>query len=116
MATDGGTEYRLGDGDRALAASATAFLDHMRASRPATITNSEREADKAEIAKLRAKTEMLQQVAERHAEHIRALRRQVQTLTSSVAELQRQRRPARAAAPAKRRDGLDAALDRELYD
>lgn len=116
MADGGGDEYRLGDGDRALAERATAFLDHMRAARPAEITNAEREADKKEIADLKAKTEMLQRVAERHAEHIRAQRRQIQALTSAVAELQKGPRPARAVAPAKMRDGLDAALERELYD
>ena len=93
-----------------------ALLDALREARPVEISHAEREADKKEIAQLKARTEMLQRVAESHAEHIRTLRRQVQTLNNAVAELRRSGRPARAAAPAKRRGGLDDALERELYD
>ena len=116
MSDDSERPYRLGDGDREMAASSAAFFERLRAGRPAEITNAERDADKAEIAKLKAKTEMLQRVAERHAEHIRTQRRQIQTLTSAVAELQKRSRPSRATTPSKRRDGLDAALERELYE
>jgi predicted nucleic acid-binding Zn-ribbon protein len=116
MALDSDRPTQVGDAARQEAAEAQAFLDHLRASRTAKITNAEREADKKEIADLRAKTEMLQRAVSRHAEHIREQRGQIRALTSAVAELQRQRRPAGVRVPAKRRDGLDAALEREIYD
>ena len=112
---DNPDEYRLGDGDRALANSATAFIEHLKSSRPAEITNAERDADKKEIAALKEKTDMLERVATSHAQHIRTLRGQIQTLSNAVAELQRRSRPARAAAPIRKRDHLDDELERDLY-
>jgi hypothetical protein len=53
MAEDAERFPQVGDAARAEAAEAQAILDHLRASRPAKITNAERDADKAEIAKLR---------------------------------------------------------------
>jgi hypothetical protein len=106
--------YRLGDGYRELEARAQERIEALKAASPVKITAAEREADKAEIARLRDKTDMLERVAHKHADHIRSLRAQVQALTSAVAALQQRARPVRAAA-SSRRDPLNDALEAEIH-
>jgi hypothetical protein len=109
--------YELGDGDREIAAQAEAVFDHMRAARPAEITNAERDADKAEIAKLKADLSLTQRAVVSHGKEIRRLKADLTAVRNVVIDLQQQRRPAaRISAPVRKRDGLDAALERELYD
>ena len=93
-----------------------ALLGALKASRPAEITNAEREADKAEIAKLRADLTLTQRAVVDQGSRIRTLKAELAAVRNAVAELQRRSRPARAAAPVRKRDHLDAALERELYD
>lgn len=102
--------------DREPVSPGIALLDALKASRSAEITNAEREADKAEIAKLRADLTLTQRAVVDHGNRIRSLKTELAAIRNAVVELQQQRRPARAAAPLKKRDGLDAALERELHD
>jgi hypothetical protein len=109
--------YQLGDGDREIAAQAKAVLDHLRAARPAEITNAERDADKAEIAKLKADLDLTKRAVVNHGKEIRQLKADLAAVRNVVIELQQQRRPpARISALVRKRDGLDAAVERELYD
>lgn len=116
--SDGGERpYQLGDGDRQAAADAEAFIAALRAGRPAEISNGEREADKAEIAKLRADLTLTQRAVVKHGERIHDLKMELTAVRNAVVELPKQRLPAaRRSAPVRRRDGLDAALERELYE
>lgn len=122
--TDGSDRpYELGDGDREIAAQAKAVFDHMRASRPVEISNAERDADKTEIAKLKADVDLTKRAVVNHGKEIRQLKADLAAdlaaVRHAVIELQQQRRPSRrGAAPASRpkRDGLDRKLEAELYD
>lgn len=93
-----------------------ALLDAMKAARPAQISNAEREADKAEIAKLRADLILTQRAVVDQGNRIRSLKADLAAVRGTVIELQRQRRPARTSATARKRDGLDDALERDLYE
>jgi hypothetical protein len=109
--------YELGDGNREIAAQAEAVFNHMRASKPAEITNAERDADKAEIAKLKADLSLTQRAVVSHGKEIRRLKADLTAVRSAVIDLQQQpRTTGRPPAPARKRDGLDQALERELYD
>jgi hypothetical protein len=115
--SDGGEQLpQVGDAARQEAAEAIAFLDHLKASRPAKITNAERDADKAEIAKLRADLAMTQRAVVRQGERIRELNSELQAVRSAVINLQKTRlRTGQRIAPQKKRDGLDDELERDLY-
>mgnify|MGYP000341315944 CR=1 FL=1 len=95
----------------------TALLDAIKSMQPAKITNADREADKKEIAKLQADVDLLKRSVSHNNNRIRSMRSEIQALQAAVGALQRQARPAvRGTPPARKRDGLDHALERELYD
>ena len=117
MTEDGARPYQFGDADRENAAEAAAFFERLRASKPAEITNADRDADKAEIAKLKADLSLTQRAVVSHGKEIRRLKADLTAVRSAVIELQQQpRTTGRPPAPARKRDGLDQALERELYD